>query len=181
MNANPCPKCRGQGRVQQTKKLSVKSPAGVDDGDRIRLAGEGEAGNHGAPAGDLYVQVVLKSHAIFNREGSHLYCEIPVSFTMAALGGELHVPTLTGDVRLQIPAETQSGKVLRLRGKGIPGLRGGGAGDLFCRVMVETPVSLTAKQKELLQTLAADLSENKKHTPKSNSWFASVKEFFTAK
>lgn len=181
MNANPCPKCRGQGRIKQTKTLSVKIPPGVDDGDRIRLAGEGEAGSHGAPAGDLYVQVVLKAHALFTREGNHLYCEIPVNFATAVLGGELNVPTLTGEVRLQIPAETQSGKVLRLRGKGIPGLRGGGAGDLFCRVMVETPVNLSRHQKELLQSLQADLEQNTKHTPKANAWFESVKAFFTKK
>lgn len=182
MNVNPCSKCRGQGRVQQTKTLSVKIPPGVDNGDRIRLAGEGEAGGHGASAGDLYVQVVLKPHPIFTREGSHLYCEIPVSFTVAVLGGELEVPTLTGQVKLQIPAETQSGKVLRLRGKGIPALRGGAAGDLFCRVMVETPINVTRKQKELLQEFEAILNESgNKHTPKSSSWFTSVKEFFTAK
>lgn len=179
MNADPCPKCRGQGRVQHSKTLSVKVPAGVDNGDRIRLSGEGEAGMHGAPAGDLYVQVALKQHSIFTREGSHLYCEVPVSFTTAVLGGDIEVPTLTGQVKLHIPAETQSGKVLRLRGKGIPGLRGGGAGDLFCRVMVETPVNLSRKQKELLQEFETSLGND--HTPKSRSWLASVKEFFTTR
>jgi len=181
MVKEPCSKCRGQGRVQQTKTLSVKIPAGVDNGDRIRLANEGEAGSHGGTAGDLYVQVALKPHAIFTREGNHLYCEVPVSFVTAVLGGDIEIPTLTGQVKLHIPAETQSGKVLRLRGKGVPGLRGGGAGDLFCRIMVETPINVTRKQKELLQELQTSLDESDKHTPKARLWLENVKEFFAVK
>lgn len=177
--ADPCKKCRGQGRLQQTKTLSVKIPMGVDNGDRIRLTGEGEAGIHNAPAGDLYVQVEIKPHAIFKREGSHLYCDVPVNFITATLGGEIEVPTLEGYVNLHIPAETQSGKVLRLRGKGIKSLRGGVTGDLFCRMMVETPVNLTSKQKTLLREFNANLSEGKaEHHPRAKTWFDQVKGFF---
>jgi molecular chaperone DnaJ len=175
----PCKKCRGHGRVEHAKTLSVKIPAGVDNGDRVRLSGEGEAGSHGGPAGDLYVQVALKPHPIFTREGSHLHCEVPISFAKAALGGELQVPTLDGEVRLQIPAETQSGKVLRLKGKGVKSVRGGVTGDLFCHVIVETPVHLTNKQKELLREFDALLqAEEDKHAPQSKSWFERVKEVF---
>lgn len=180
--SDPCPKCRGHGRVQHSKTLSVKIPAGMDDGDRIRLSGEGEAGTHGAPAGDLYVQAALKPHSIFKREGNHLHCEVPVSFVLATLGGELEIPTLTGNVNLQIPAETQSGKALRLRGRGMPALRGGMTGDLYCHIMVETPVNLTRKQKEVLREFEAALqAEGGDHTPKASSWFANVKRFFAEK
>lgn len=175
---NPCKKCHGHGRMQHTKKLSVKIPAGVDEGDRIRLAGEGEAGSQGGGAGDLYVQVTIKAHPIFTREGNHLHCQVPISFVTAALGGNVEVPTLEGAVNLHIPAETQSGKVLRLRGKGIKSLRNGLTGDLFCKVMVETPVSLTSKQKELLREFEASLHTKKDHTPQSSSWFDNVKKFF---
>ncbi|MBA2654199.1 MAG: molecular chaperone DnaJ [Gammaproteobacteria bacterium] len=176
---NPCPNCRGQGRTQQHKTLSVKIPPGVDTGDRIRLSGEGEAGGHGAPAGDLYVQVHLKTHAIFVREGADLHCEVPINFVAAALGGELEVPTLDGKVMLKIPAETQSGKLFRLRGKGVNSPRTGRAGDLFCKVMVETPVNLSHEQKELLQQFSDSLSkEGGKHSPRSKSWFEGVKRFF---
>src|SRR5574343_1968656 len=137
---DPCPKCYGQGRVQDTKTLSAKIPAGVDTGDRIRLAGEGEAGLNGGPSGDLYVQVQVKDHAIFTRDGANLYCEVPISFPTACLGGELEVPTLDGKVKLKIPAETQTGKLFRLRGKGVKPVRGGSVGDLLCRVQIETPV-----------------------------------------
>lgn len=181
VNTNPCAKCRGHGRVQHTKTLSVKIPAGMGDGDRIRLSGEGEAGTHGAPAGDLYVQASLKPHAIFTREGNHLHCAVPVSFITAVLGGEVEVPTLTGLVKLQIPAETQSGKVFRLRSRGIPGLRGGGAGDMYCQVMVETPTKLNKRQKEILHELdAALLAEGGEHNPKAHAWFEDVKQFFSA-
>lgn len=176
---NPCPNCRGQGRVQQHKKLSVKIPPGVDTGDRIRLSGEGEAGVHGAAAGDLYVQIRLKAHPIFAREGDDLHCEVPIDFVVAALGGELEVPTLDGKVMLKIPSETQSGKLFRLRGKGVQSPRSGRAGDLFCRVVVETPVHLTHEQKELLKEFANSLkSGGEKHNPKSKSWFDGVKRFF---
>lgn len=179
---HPCQKCRGHGRIQHSKTLSVKVPAGVDSGDRIRLSGEGEAGTHGAPSGDLYIEINIKEHNIFTREGSHLHCEAPISFITAALGGEIEVPTLDGHVKLQIPAETQSGKVLRLRGKGVRGVRGGVTGDLFCHIMVETPVNLTAKQKELLRELEKSLQAGGgKHDPKSHSWFESVKRFFENK
>lgn len=177
--SDPCTSCRGHGRINKSKNLSVKIPAGVDNGDRIRLAGEGEAGVHGGGKGDLYVQISLKPHAIFTREGQHLHCDVPVDFVTATLGGDVPVPTLTGLVNLQIPAETQSGKVLRLRGKGAPGVRGGATGDLLCRVMVETPVHLNSKQKELLREFANTLkTDNDKHTPKARNWFEKAKQFF---
>lgn len=177
---DPCQTCHGHGRVQEYKTLSVKIPAGVDTGDRIRLAGEGEAGLQGGPAGDLYVQVNVKEHPIFTREGNDLHCEVPVSFSMAALGGEVEVPTLDGRVKIKIPPETQSGKLFRLRGKGVKPVRGGYPGDLLCQIMVETPVNLTAKQKELLKQFEAELTADKiDHSPKTSSWFDSVKRFFT--
>jgi molecular chaperone DnaJ len=150
---NPCDTCLGQGRVRRVKKLSVKVPAGVDTGDRIRLGGEGEAGRNGGPPGDLYVEVTVKDHAIFERDGAHLSCEVPIGFATAALGGAVDVPTLDGHVSLKIPAETQSGRVFRLRDKGVKPVRGGARGDLFCRVVVETPVSLTAEQRDLVKRL----------------------------
>lgn len=176
---HPCPSCRGQGRTQQHKKLSVKIPPGVDAGDRIRLSGEGEAGVNGASAGDLYVQIHIKQHPIFSRDGSDLHCEVPIDFTMAALGGELEVPTLEGKVMLKIPAETQSGKLFRIRGKGVQSARSGRTGDLFCKVSIETPVNLTHDQKELLKNFAQSLKqEEHKHSPRSKSWFEGVKRFF---
>jgi len=177
---DPCGDCHGQGVTQETKTLSVKIPAGVDTGDRIRLAGEGEAGTHGGPAGDLYVQVEVREHPIFQRDGRHLYCDVPISFTDAALGGELEVPTLDGRVKLKIPAETQTGKLFRLRGKGVTSVRGGGPGDLMCRVVVETPVKLTKRQKELLEEFQQTLEEDggKDQSPQKNSWFEGVKNFF---
>jgi molecular chaperone DnaJ len=175
----PCPKCRGQGRVQQEKTLSIKIPAGVDNGDRIRLQGEGEAGMHGAAPGDLFVQIKVKSHAIFSREGDDLHCEIPIAFVDAALGGEIEVPTLDGRINLKIPAETQSGKLFRLRGKGVKSVRSGRVGDLFCRVTVETPVHLTKDQKEIIKQLSDSLEKGgDKHNPRSKSWFNNVKRFF---
>jgi molecular chaperone DnaJ len=177
--ADPCTSCRGQGRVRDTKTLSVKIPAGMDNGDRIRLTGEGEAGGNGGPAGDLYVEAHITPHPIFQREGTHLFCEIPISFATAALGGELEVPTLDGRVKLKIPAETQSGKAFRLRGKGVKALRGSGVGDLMCRVMVETPINLDNNQRSMLKDFEQSLSLNpSKHSPKSNSWFDHVKRFF---
>ena len=176
--SDPCGSCRGQGRVQKTKTLEVKVPSGVDTGDRIRLSGEGEAGAHGGPAGDLYVQVNVLEHAIFERDGANLYCEVPISFVDAALGGELNVPTLDGQVKLKIPSETQTGKLFRLRGKGVKPVRGGALGDLMVRTVVETPVSLTSRQKELLQEFAASTDEHQKHGPKKHGFFDSVKKFF---
>ncbi|MDD1795947.1 molecular chaperone DnaJ [Enterovibrio sp. ZSDZ42] len=177
---DPCDSCHGQGRVQKTKTLSVKIPAGVDTGDRIRLTGEGEAGEYGAPAGDLYVQVHVRDHHIFTRDGNNLYCEVPVSFTMAALGGEVEVPTLDGRVSLKVPSETQTGRMFRMRGKGVQSVRGGGLGDLICKLVVETPVNLSSKQKELLKEFEDSLggSAAKKHKPKSEGFFDGVKKFF---
>ncbi|OEE89840.1 molecular chaperone DnaJ [Enterovibrio norvegicus FF-162] len=177
---DPCDSCHGQGRVQKTKTLSVKIPAGVDTGDRIRLTGEGEAGEYGAPAGDLYVQVHVRDHHIFTRDGNNLYCEVPVSFTMAALGGEVEVPTLDGRVSLKVPTETQTGRMFRMRGKGVQSVRGGGLGDLICKLVVETPVNLSNKQKELLREFEETLggSAAKKHKPKSEGFFDGVKKFF---
>lgn len=177
---DPCRKCHGDGRVQKTKTLSVKIPADVDTGDRIRLAGEGEAGEFGAPAGDLYVQVHVKDHPIFVRDGNNLYCEIPISFTTAALGGEVAVPTLDGRLMLKIPAETQSGRMFRLRGKGVRSLRSGSEGDLLCKAVVETPVKLSDEQKELLKQLEDSLNGSgvKTHKPKAEGFFEGVKRFF---
>ncbi len=177
--SDPCNSCRGQGRVEKTKTLSVKIPAGVDTGDRIRLAGEGEAGEAGAPAGDLYVQAHVKQHEIFSREGNNLFCEVPLSFTTAALGGELQVPTLDGKVKLKVAPETQTGRMFRLRGKGVKSVRTGMTGDLMCKVVVETPVNLSTRQKELLEELNASMGdETGKHRPKEQGFFDGVKKFF---
>jgi molecular chaperone DnaJ len=177
--SDPCPKCHGQGRVQDHKTLSVKVPAGVDTGDRIRLAGEGEAGESGGPPGDLYVQIQVKQHPIFTREENNLYCEVPISFVTAALGGELEVPTLGGRVNLKIPPETQTGKMFRMRGKGVKPVRGGPTGDLVCRVKVETPVKLNRKQKELLKEFSAAVEGGgSHHSPQASSWVDGVKKFF---
>ena len=177
---DPCSACRGQGRRKQNKKLSVRIPVGVDTGDRIRLAGEGEAGEAGSQPGDLYVEIHLKPHPIFERDGKDLYCDVPISFTVATLGGELDVPTLSGRVQLKVPPETQSGKAFRLRGMGMPSVRGGSKGDTICRIIVETPVNLTAKQQEILKEFEATLSTSntKKHSPQVTSWFDKVKKFF---
>ena len=175
--ADPCPRCGGQGREQQQKTLSVKVPPGVDTGDRIRLAGQGEAGSRGGPSGDLYVQVEVSDHEIFSRNGEHLYCDVPISFVDAALGGELEIPTLDGRVNLKIPAETQTGKQFRLRGKGVDvtQVRGGGIGDLYCRINVETPVNLSSRQKELMAEFASESSE--RNRPKQASWLDGVRNF----
>lgn len=178
MITDPCASCHGQGRVEEHKTLSVKVPAGVDNGDRIRLTGEGEAGTMGGPAGDLYVVVSVREHQIFQRDGKHLYCEVPISFADAALGGELEVPTLDGRVKLKIPDGTQTGKLFRLRGKGVAPVRGGGAGDLMCKVMIETPVNLTKHQRELLEGFRDSLKGDGMHSPKASSWFEGMKRFF---
>ncbi len=175
---SPCDRCHGAGRVEKEKTLSVKVPAGVDSGDRIRLAGEGEAGPRGGPPGDLYVQVMVRDHKIFQRDGRNLYCEVPINFADACLGAEVEVPTLDGRVKLKIPAETQTGKLFRLRGKGVTPVRGGAPGDLMCRVVVETPVNLSKDQKDLLKKFRDSLHEDRKHSPQSNSWLDSVKNFF---
>ena len=176
---DPCSKCHGEGRVEKSKTLSVKIPAGVDTGDRIRLSGEGEAGEFGAPAGDLYVQVTVREHAIFVRDGNNLYCEVPISFSTAALGGEIEVPTLDGKVNLKIPSETQTGRMFRLRGKGVKSVRSHAVGDLLCKVVMETPVNLSDKQKELLREFDKTLTgSSKKHSPKAEGFFDGVKKFF---
>jgi molecular chaperone DnaJ len=177
---NPCDNCLGQGRVRRTRKLSVKVPAGVDTGDRIRLGGEGEAGRNGGPPGDLYVEISVKEHAIFERDGEHLSCEVPVSFATAALGGAVDVPTLDGEVTLKIPTETQSGRVFRLRDKGVKPVRGGARGDLFCRVVIETPVNLSADQRELIRKLDETLKgDTNRHAPREKGFFEGVKRFFS--
>ncbi|MDA0189229.1 MAG: molecular chaperone DnaJ [Proteobacteria bacterium] len=179
--ADPCGSCHGAGRVKQHKTLAVKIPAGVDEGDRIRLSGEGEHGINGGPSGDLYVQIHLKPHPVFQREGNDLHCEMPISFTTAALGGEIEIPTLDGAAKLRIPAETQTGKVFRLRGKGIKGVRSHALGDLLCHVVIETPVHLTERQKELLRELEESSRENAAHhNPRAKSWMDRVRDFFAA-
>jgi len=179
MISDPCGDCHGQGRKEEQKTLSVKVPAGVDTGDRIRLAGEGEAGEHGATPGDLYVQMHVKSHDIFNRDDNDLHCEMPISLGTAALGGEIEVPTLNGRLRLKIPAETQTGKLFRMRGKGVKPVRGGMTGDLLCRVNVETPVKLSNKQKDLIKEFEKSIKEDgKHHSPKDASWGDRMKKFF---
>lgn len=176
---DPCSTCHGQGRVKDTKTISVKVPPGVDNGDRIRLSSEGEAGENGGPPGDLYVHVNVKEHAIFTRDDTDLYCDVPISYTTAALGGELEVPTLDGRIKLKIPVETQSGKLFRLRGKGVRSVRSSSNGDLLCRAVVETPVNLTKEQKEILKDLERTMGEGgKKHSPQASSWLNGVKKFF---
>jgi molecular chaperone DnaJ len=177
---DPCTTCHGAGRIKQHKTLSVKIPAGVDEGDRIRLSGEGEAGVNGGPTGDLYVQIHLKPHAVFQREHDDLHCEMPVSFTTAALGGEIKVPTLDGAAHLKIPAGSQTGKAFRLRGKGVKGVRSHAQGDLLCHVVIETPVNLTDRQKELLREFEEISQGNDgRNNPKAQGWLDRVKEFFS--
>ena len=179
---NPCDSCLGQGRVRRARKLAVKVPAGVDSGDRVRLSGEGEAGRNGGPPGDLYVEIHVREHPIFERDGEHLSCEVPVSFATAALGGTVAVPTLDGDVLLKVPAESQSGRVFRLRDKGVKPVRGGPRGDLFCRVVIETPVHLSAEQRELVRQLEASLKAHPgKHAPREEGFLEGVKRFFSGK
>lgn len=177
--SSPCPDCHGQGRKQEHKTLSVKVPAGVDTGDRIRLSGEGEAGGQGASSGDLYVQMHVKEHDIFSRDDNDLHCEMPISIGTAALGGEIEVPTLKGKLRLKIPSETQTGKLFRMRGKGVKPVRGGATGDLLCRVHVETPVKLSNKQKDLIKEFDKSIQQaGQKHSPKHASWGDRMKSFF---
>lgn len=178
---DPCHHCHGAGRVKQHKTLAVKIPAGVDEGDRIRLAGEGEHGVNGGPPGDLYVQIHLKPHPVFQRDHSDLHCEMPISFTTAALGGEIEIPTLDGAAKIKIPPETQSGRIFRLRGKGIKAVRSHAHGDLLCHVVVETPVNLTDRQKELLKELEEISQGNDgKHNPRAQSWMDKVRDFFAS-
>ncbi len=173
---NPCKACRGAGRVEKERQLSVNIPAGVETGTRIRLGGEGEAGLRGGPSGDLYIFIEVRDHAIFQRESVNLYCRIPVSITNAALGGEVEVPTIDGGRSLvKVPAGAQNGKQMRLRGKGMPALRGGGTGDMVIEFAVETPVNLTARQKELLREFDAIGANN---NPEGSSFFSKVKSFW---
>lgn len=179
INPSPCAACSGAGRIKRNKTLEVKIPAGIDDGMRIRSTGNGEPGMNGGPSGDLYVEIRIKQHAMFQREGDDLHCEIPISFAKAALGGEIEVPTLSGKASFTIPEGTQSGKTFRLRSKGIKGVRSGYAGDLFCHVVVETPVTLTERQKELLREFEElTIEGGSKHSPQTKSWKDKVKEFF---
>ncbi len=176
---SPCIECSGRGRVRKVKTLAVQVPAGVDTGDRIRLAGEGEAGRNGGPAGDLYVDIAVNPHPIFARDGRNLNCEVPISFADAVLGSSVDVPTLGGHVVLRIPPETQSGRVFRLRGKGVRSVRGTGIGDLFCKVQVETPVKLDEDQKEMLRQFDESLqSRSSHHSPRARSWLDGVRKFF---
>ena len=176
---DPCIDCSGSGRVQKERTISIKIPPGVDQDDRIRLSSEGEAGIKGGPPGALYVDVNIRSHPIFKREGSNLFCEVPISFTKAALGGTVEVPTIDGAVNLTIPTETQSGEVFRLRGKGVQSYRDRVLGDLFCNIQIETPVNLNADQKNILKSFEESISKSKKeHRPNKNKWTESVKNFF---
>ncbi|NVD99842.1 molecular chaperone DnaJ [Massilia sp. BJB1822] len=175
----PCPSCAGAGRIKRNKTLEVKIPVGIDNGMRIRSTGNGEPGTNGGPPGDLYVEIHIKAHPVFQREGDDLHCEMPISFAKAALGGEIEVPTLDGKVAFTVPEGTQSGKTFRLKGKGIKGVRSGYPGDLFCHVAVETPVKLTEKQKELLREFDRSTVEGgSKHSPQTKTWKDKVKDFF---
>ncbi|WP_420857780.1 molecular chaperone DnaJ [Marivivens marinus] len=173
---NPCKTCHGHGRVEKERSLSVNIPAGVETGTRIRLAGEGEAGLRGGPSGDLYIFIEVSAHKLFERDGMNLYCQVPVSMVTAALGGDIEVPSIDGGrSRVKVPEGSQSGRQMRLRGKGMPALRGAGQGDMFIELVVETPVKLTAKQKELLREFDDLSAEN---NPQSSSFFSSVKSFW---
>ncbi|HEX9173498.1 MAG TPA: molecular chaperone DnaJ [Telluria sp.] len=175
----PCAACSGAGRIKRNKTLEVKIPAGIDNGMRIRSTGNGEPGTNGGPPGDLYVEIHIKPHAVFQREGDDLHCEMPISFTKATLGGEIEVPTLSGKVSFTVPEGTQTGKTFRLKSKGIKGVRSGYHGDLFCHVVVETPVKLTEKQKDLLREFdRLTVEGGAKHSPQSKGWMDKVKDFF---
>ncbi|QJR14695.1 molecular chaperone DnaJ [Usitatibacter palustris] len=179
MITDPCTACRGAGRLKKHKTLQVKIPAGIDEGDRIRLAGEGEAGVNGGPSGDLYVVIHLQEHGVFQRDGDDLHCEMPVSFGMSALGGEVEIPTLDGHAKIKIPAETQTGQVFRLRGKGIKGVRSSYPGDLLCEIVVETPVKLTDRQKEILREFEEiNRKDGDRHSPRAKSFMDKVRAFF---
>src|SRR5687767_1769005 len=179
MITDPCVTCRGAGRIKKHKTLAVKIPAGVDEGDRIRLSGEGESGVNGGPPGDLYVVIHMTEHGVFQREGDDLHCEMPISFSQAALGGEIEIPTLDGSAKIKIPPETQSGQVFRLRGKGIKGVRSTYPGDLMCQVVVETPVRLTDRQKDLLRELEEiNTRDGPRHNPRAKGFMDKVRDFF---
>ncbi len=171
-----CRKCSGEGRVREQKTLKVNIPVGVDNGDKIRLPGEGEAGTQGGQSGDLYVLIHLRKHDIFERNGNNLQCEVPINFVQAVLGDEIEVPTLEGKIKLKIPAETQTNTLFRLRGKGVRSVRSASVGDLFCKVNIETPVNLNSQQQELLNKLNQSLSQD--NYPQTNSWLAKISNFF---
>ena len=176
---HPCVDCNGSGRIQKNRTISIKIPSGVDNDDRIRLSNEGEAGINGGPSGDLYVDITVREHSIFTREGSNLFCNFPTSYSTAVLGGVVKVPTIDGAVNLTIPSETQSGKVFRLRGKGITSYRDTRVGDLYCKLQIETPVNLNSKQKSLLKQFEESINtSSKNHRPHKSSWKKSVKQFF---
>ncbi len=176
---DPCNTCHGQGKIKKNKTLEVKIPAGIDDGMRIRSAGNGEPGSNGGPPGDLFIEIRLKKHEIFERDGDDLHCAVPISFTTAALGGEIDVPTLAGKAAIDIPEGTQAGKQFRLRGKGIKGVRSSYPGDLYCHISVETPVKLTEHQRKLLKELDESLKKGGvKHSPDEGSWTDKLKSFF---
>jgi len=175
----PCTACNGQGRIKKTKTLEVKIPAGINEGMRIRSAGNGEPGTNGGPPGDLYIEIRVKQHEIFERDGDDLHCTAPVSMITAALGGQVQVPTLTGKAEIELPEGTQHGKTFRLRGKGIKGLRSSYPGDLYCHVTVETPIKLTEHQRKLLKELEESFQKGgDKHSPNSKSWSDRVKDLF---
>jgi molecular chaperone DnaJ len=177
---NPCASCHGAGRVEEEKVLSVKIPAGVDNGDRIRLSGEGEAGPPGSPPGDLYVEVRVRPHEFFVRDGDDLHCEVPIRISQASLGDNVRVPTLNGEAEIRIPAETQTGKVFRLRDKGVKSVRSRSTGDLYCKVVIETPVNITPEQRDLLEKFEATFVGDgaRRHSPKSSTFFDGVKGFW---
>ena len=176
----PCTTCHGQGKIKRQKTLEIKIPAGIDDGQRIRSTGNGEPGQNGGPSGDLYIEVRLRKHDIFEREGDDLHCQVPVSMTTAALGGEIDVPTLAGKATIDLPEGTQSGKTFRLRGKGVKGVRSSYPGDLYCHVAVETPVKLTEHQRKLLKELDESFKKGgHKHSPNDKGWFEKAKDFFS--
>ena len=178
---DPCTNCQGAGRIKQNKVLEVSIPAGIDEGQRIRLSGKGEPGMNGGPPGDLYVEIHIKQHDVFQRDGDDLHCEVPIGFPAATLGGEIEVPTLGGKASINVTEGTQTGKTFRLRGKGIKGVRASYPGDLYCHIVVETPVRLTDKQKKLLREFDSSLTEGgEKHSPRSRSFVDKMKGFFTA-
>ena len=177
---DPCTTCHGQGKIKKQKTLEVKIPAGIDDGMRIRSVGNGEPGTNGGPPGDLYIEIRLKKHDIFERDGDDIHCSVPIGFVTAALGGEIEVPTLAGKAAIDIPEGTQAGKQFRLRGKGIKGVRGSYPGDLYCHITVETPVKLTEHQRKLLKELDESFKKGgSKHSPNGDSWTDRLKNLFS--
>jgi molecular chaperone DnaJ len=176
----PCTTCHGQGKIKKQKTLEVKIPAGIDGGMRIRSSGNGEPGTNGGPAGDLYIEIRLKKHDIFEREGDDIHCSVPISIVTASLGGEIDVPTLAGKAAIDIPEGTQTGKQFRLRGKGIKGVRSSYPGDLYCHISVETPVKLTEQQRKLLRELDESMKKDgSKHSPSGDNWTDKLKSFFS--